>query len=291
MEKLPKEAIFVLREQIKLVQNPPAERWELYLSKDLPPLLHRKLVEVFEHFGGKKKSGTNSMILFPLKWPVEDYINTIVETGKVPDVEHPKHFNTPVVVADKMIDIAMPEAYLFDDEHFHILEPCAGRGGILDRLEYRGYRGLVTAVESDGDSCDVLRSSFDFGDKWLLYERNYMLWADTNPDDRPEYNAILLDPPFKTKGKPQWYVYWFLNCLHKLGNDGILVCIVPDTAFVSDHKDCKTFRAVMKINHGERTMLDFDDFQSSGSRAPSSIVWVRKNWSDATAWSEGKEKD
>lgn len=279
-EALTKEALYVLENQIELVQNPVEKRWELYLSADLPRPLYEELIKALKRIEGKWKGGSTRAVLFPINMPVEKQVLQMIDTKQMPPNNPNQFFGTPPLVANMMVDLSLGDDPGLDDPQTHILEPSAGRGAILDSLEEREFPGYVTAIELDPYNFSVLEASYDWDEEepWRLFHADFLNWSDNEPHPEPDYNRVIMNPPFKAAGRPHVYVYHILLALERLANHGHLVAVVPSGWSTNSHKHCRMLRNAFKANDGVEVQLGVDAFKESGTRVSACLIELRKNW-------------
>ena len=280
-ETLSKEALHVLKNQVDLVSNPTDNRWELYIRVALERPLYDEIIKALKRLEGKWKGGKIEAVIFPINLPVDKQLEQMRSTGKLPPNNPNQYFGTPMLVANTMVEMALGPAD-YDSSDTHILEPSAGRGGIIDALEAREYNGYLTAVEIEPYNYSILEASYEWDpDDWRLFHADFLLWCDREPI--APYNRVVMNPPFKAPGKPHAYVWHILKALDDIADNGHLISVVPDGLFTNSHKDCRMLRQVMKNNDSVRIELGVDAFKESGTRVSASIIEVRKSWTN-DAW-------
>lgn len=182
------------------------------------------------------------------------------------------YYPTPRKVMDKVVSVL--ERSGSKGQIFDVLEPSCGDGRIMDYLrdwsndQTEGWRRgdfRVTGIEKHAGRAQEAR---DKGHRVLT--ANFL---DTAPD--PRFDFIVMNPPFSGL---HWRNHFdharrFLKSKHSGENfgGGVLVCILPATAYYDGHLDDVL---IGRGFHDNWTDLPTASFSESGTNVPTGFIVV-----------------
>jgi predicted RNA methylase len=183
--------------------------------------LDRKLYEnvnvVLDAMGGKWDRKAKGHVF---SYDPSDVLASVVSTGEVPDKNPLAYFPSPQAVVDSMIDRV--RLYGFN-KVCTILEPSAGDGAIVAALHQRIPKSIgIVAIEIDPGRAQQIR------DRNLpnvqVVEADFLQWQ---PEGRGEFEAILMNPPFRTPDRALAYLDHIERALRMRSKEGILLSVTP----------------------------------------------------------------
>jgi hypothetical protein len=170
-------------------------------------------------------------------------------------------YATPEPVVEKMLDVLMPLMSL------KILEPSVGQGHIIEAIiewspawiehEYYGYE--INPINRGILNEKTLPVKL-LGDNFLETECS------------PEYDAVIMNPPFTVKGDREHYLTHIEHALGFRNTVGELISVVPDSFSFSNAKRVKEFKAKYNGQFSVYDVLNAGDFKSSGTNVKCQIL-------------------
>ena len=219
-------------------------------SGQLDRQMYTKVNKVLEAAGGKWDRKAKAHIFAS---DAEDRIDQIIVTG---EVDLPKDefefFPTPHNVADTMHNIAGVTTYM------HVLEPSAGRGALVHRLE----DVYVHCSEKMPANAKYLRE-----EGYRVEEADFMAVPA-----RQDFDRVLMNPPF-SKGQDVKHV---THALGFLKPGGRLVAIMGAGVTFRQDKRTTDFRELVQSMGGTIEPLPEGSFKSSGTMVNTVIVVIDK---------------
>jgi predicted RNA methylase len=230
--------------------------------------MYEAVAEVLKRCGAKWKGGKISAHVFEVD-TVHMYKAT-VETGIMPPKNPLAFFPTPKEVVIQMLGAAYPSR---GDK---VLEPSAGRGGIVDVLidEVPGLD--ITCVELDPVNAGILRSK-----GYHTHELDFLQF-----DTKDRYDAIYMNPPFSVKGDPHAYITHIEHAFKFLKQDGLLVAIAPNGFETNTQRRCQEFRDMIAANSGTWVALESGSFKGSGTMVNTVIVVMTREETENVSQTE-----
>lgn len=203
-------------------------------------------------------------------------------------------FETPVELADKIIEIAFK-----DVAHFpigEILEPSAGQGALVDAIFRKFSYADVTVCELMGTNSEILKTKYQDKIK-MISTPNFL---DVKREGR--YTYIVANPPF-TKNQDIDHVMHMYDCLEP---QGIMVSVMSTGWLRNNDKKARAFRTWLGLEEpksdqelwvrnlsvnggghyetfnvfGDKVVIETLDngaFKTSGTMVPVSIVSIDRN--------------
>ncbi len=154
---------------------------------------------------------------------------------------------------------------------FRVLEPSAGHGALIDEFVRQFHEkfpeapeGLlqVECVEIDPVNAGILRSK-----GYVVHEMDFLEFQN-----HELFDAIIMNPPFSLRGKPDCYIDHVNHALEMLAKDGELKSIVP-ASFAepnSPKKESLISRALQ--SYGEIVRGGFYDDPTAFSKSGANIT-------------------
>jgi predicted RNA methylase len=209
--------------------------------------LYLKLAKLLKEMGGVWKGGKVSAHLFDRD--PRDMVETTLLTGEICTSSEMGFFPTPVLVANKVVDIARP--YLRPNAR--VLEPSAGEGNLALHCPV----GVdLTLVEIDPRRTKTLREKFE--GTAFTHRVLEMDFLEMKPEEHAPFDVIIMNPPFG-KGQDVTHV---LHALKFLAEGGRLVSIMASGVTFREDRRYKEFRALL------------DDRGASVSHNPERSFWL-----------------
>jgi len=227
--------------------------------------LDRKTYEavnvVLDALGGKWDRKNKGHIC---SYDPSDALASVVSTGQVPDKNPLAYFPSTQVVVDSMID----RLILYGTNKVcTILEPSAGDGAIVAALRQRIPRSIgIVAVEIDPGRAQQIR------DRKLpdveVIEADFLQWQPA----RGGFEAILMNPPFRTPNLPLAYLDHIERALSMRAKEGILLAVTPiGWQYSGNRARLVQFREMVE-REGYTLELPEKAFSSSGTDVRSCVV-------------------
>jgi hypothetical protein len=213
--------------------------------------MYTQVNKVLEAAGGKWDRKAKAHVFAS---DAEDRIDQIIVSGEVdlPKDEY-EFFPTPHHVADTMHNIAGVTTYM------HVLEPSAGRGALVHRLE----DVYVHCIEKMPANAKYLRE-----EGYQVEEADFM-----NVTARQDFDRVLMNPPF-SKGQDVKHV---THALRFLKPGGRLVAIMGAGVTFRQDKRTTEFRDLVKGMGGTIEPLPEGSFKASGTMVNTVIVTIDKD--------------
>ena len=220
------------------------------LNGQLDRNIYTQVNKVLEAAGGKWDRKTKAHVF---QGDATDRMDQIIVTGSIdlPKDEF-EFFPTPAAVVDMMHDIAGIETYM------HILEPSAGRGALVNRLE----DVHVHCIEKMPANAMHLRD-----EGYQVEEADFM-----GVPQRPDFDRVLMNPPF-SKGQDVKHV---THAIGFLKPGGRLVAIMGAGVIFRQDKRTAEFRELVNCMGGVIDPLPEGSFKSSGTMVNTVIVTIDK---------------
>ena len=181
----------------------------------------------------------------------------LLSNGEVATPQEAGWFPTPPAIVTRILDAAGIEPR---DHRMTALEPSAGTGAISQRAAGYGY--LVDCIELDPMRADHLK----FG----CHARNVWIADFLQVPPRPEYDRVLMNPPFAGKAD----LAHVTHALKFLKPGGRLVAVMSaGTSFRSD-KRTAAFRELVEQAGGTIERLPEGAFEESGTGVHTVLVTI-----------------
>jgi predicted RNA methylase len=217
-------------------------------SGQLDRAMYTKVNKVLESAGGKWSRSAKAHVF---GYDAEQRMDEIIVSGEV-DVpkDEFEFFPTPAAIADRMHEVAQVETYM------HVLEPSAGRGALVHRLE----DVYVHCVEKMPANAKYLRE-----EGYQVEEADFM-----DVPQRKDFDRVLMNPPF-SKGQDVKHV---THAIGFLKPGGRLVAIMGAGVTFRQDKRTTEFRELVESMGGTIDVLPEGSFKSSGTMVSSVIVKI-----------------
>ncbi|UVO19567.1 SAM-dependent methyltransferase [Stutzerimonas stutzeri] len=214
--------------------------------------LYARLDKVLKAAGGKWNSKAKAHLF---DGEASDAIENIILTGEVTVPQDFGYFPTPPAVVGRLLELGRVR------EGMTALEPSAGRGAIAERLVAMGMQ--VDCVELLPDNAKHLHDAGCYGSVRI------MDFATVEP--RPEYDRVVMNPPFDKKRSDIHHVF---HALKFLKPDGLLVAVMPSGVLFRDDALTRDLRGVIDQRKGFIEELPEGAFKSSGTMVNTVIVVI-----------------
>lgn len=173
----------------------------------------KQVYDILCMIGGTSKLGFGSYSVMYFDYDPSYVIDEIIYSGEVPNSKSYQFYPTPENIADDVI------AYANVSENDSILEPSAGNGDIVDKLDHK-FRANLTLVELSKLRCDVLESK---GYK-NIKNCDFIDYTKQCISDNIKHDIVIMNPPFS---ESRWEIH--LDAAVSICNKRI-VCVVPSSA-------------------------------------------------------------
>lgn len=146
-----------------------------------------------------------------------------------------------------------------------VLEPSAGRGNI------------VRAVLGDAPGAQITCVEINPAHRACLEETGSVLYCpadflETSP--LPRFDRAVMNPPFRTPGRPQADIDHVDHAFRWLKPGGILVSVMSAGILFRENRKTLDFRARMEAMGGEFTLLPEGSFRESGTDVNTCVLLV-----------------
>jgi predicted RNA methylase len=191
--------------------------------------------------------------------PKEKLENAIL-TGKVTPPNKNGYFPTPKPIVQKLIVLAQLS------DGMTVLEPSAGKGAIADQLRVIGFEPYC---------CEILPENIK-----VLKEKGYQVFEDFLKWNKPEFDRIIMNPPFEMQAD----IMHVTHAFNLLREKGIVVSVMASGVVFRQDKKAVAFRKLIEENNGEIIKLPEDSFKESGTSVNTVIVVIPKNKPTLTSY-------
>ncbi len=216
----------------------------LRITTELDRPLYVAVNKVLVDAGGKWNSRASAHLFAP-DVDAGQVVERLLAEGAVLTDADAQFFPTPPAVADQLIALADLEPDM------DALEPSAGRGGIASRL----------APWVDGLDCIELHWKYAQAIEEGDYARNLWIGDFLAFDPRPEYQRIVMNPPF-TGGQDIQHVQ---HALRFLAPGGLLVSVMAGGIMFRDERPHNELRELVSRSGGDFERLPDEAFKQSGT--------------------------
>jgi len=228
---------------------------------ELDRKVYLNIKKSFEDNGGKWTKKENG---FVFKTDPTDILRELVSSGfSINKDKLDNFFKTPDSVIDDMIEFAD-----FNNNSGDILEPSAGEGHIVKRLNEKNGSGVfnkILAIEKSKERVDVIRQfHYDVIEADFLKTKREDI--ETNG-----IGVVIMNPPFNVEGDKNAYIKHIKHALSFLNSGGILVSVVPVSFLNCSDAESMDFRAMVEY-FGEFKFLRDDAFKESGTMVRTGLV-------------------
>lgn len=170
-------------------------------------------------------------------------------------------FDTPVVLAERMVKAARVEA------HDRVLEPSAGRGQIVRELLTK--TSMVTAIDIDEHNIQALRSlQGRIGPNMEVIQADFLAWGTVASESR--FEVVVMNPPF-TRGQD---IHHVMLAFHQVRVGGRLVAIMSEGPFFRGDRQSIAFRDWLETLRGTSECLPDATFRESGTSVATRLVII-----------------
>ncbi|GAA3251443.1 hypothetical protein [Nonomuraea helvata] len=180
---------------------------------------------------------------------VEEFMRQAIASAEFPSRYEQGWYPSPPPVVEKLLE----HAGISDQRPgLTVLEPSAGTGCIAGPAAARG--AVVDVVEIDARRVEVLHRQ---GFARRVVHGDFL--TDVHPLDYPEgFSRVVMNPPFNDA------VAHVEHALGFLGDDAVLVSVMPEYVLWRSDLTTKKFRWHVEGNEGEFVPLPRDAFTPSG---------------------------
>lgn len=219
--------------------------------------LYLELNSVLEALGGKWTKRREAHVFTDTTGAeLADRFYTVVETGTFERPQDYGYYPTPDWLVDKMIhaaDIAV---------NHRVLEPSAGRGAILLKIQKKVFNGAQLAI------CELLEEN-----RHVLTAMGFKVDAVDfmTFDVGPMLDRVVMNPPFQRSQAP----LHVKHAIRQLKPGGRLVSIMPTSIMQRQDRLHREVRAEL-MRHGTIHPLPDDAFRESGTMVRTVLVTYNK---------------
>jgi hypothetical protein len=189
----------------------------------------------------------------------------VMATGILPAKNPLAFWPTPEPVSE-----AMCEFVGYYGQPQHLLEPSAGDGAIVAVARRYWPDTPIVAVELDGPRAGKLNKRFADDPYLAIREGDFLSWeAD------PDFDAVLLNPPFAVAGAPLAYSAHIRHAWEFLRPGGRLAAIAPAGLTFRQDRATREFRAFVG-EHGSYAPLERHAFDEAGTAVATVLVTLER---------------
>lgn len=203
---------------LKLIRT--SSRWwkqyeQMYFTKhiDTDKQTIESLKDIMTLIGATYKTTMGDSITFSIDYDPSDVLSEILYTGMIPNSKSYQFYPSPDKIANDVIAYANPS---IGDS---ILEPSAGNGNLVDKLDVK-FRKKLTLVELSKIRCDVLTSK---GYENII-NCDFVEYVKSCKDLGLSHDIVIMNPPFS---ESRWQIH--LDAAISICNKRI-VCVLPSGA-------------------------------------------------------------
>ena len=217
--------------------------------------LYTRFNDVLEAIGGKWNRSAKAHI-FPDGVDVQDLLDFVIETGKIPDGNPFDHYCTPPEVAQELVNHIVNAAV---KPLKTFLEPSAGSGSLVKAILDGQASSHVTAYEID--------SRFKKDLEGLVSVYHEADFVQSCKHENNKFDAVAMNPPFRSKTDSNAWMEHVEKAMNSLSPGGTIGAILPNSfKFRSDRK-FESFRKMVNEKLKDVSIIDLPQcsFSSSGT--------------------------
>jgi predicted RNA methylase len=215
---------------------------------------YQDMNKVVAALGGKWKGGKVSAHVFPPGTNVASLIDMVMATGRYEDPKDSDFVETPVVLAEDLVERARVGS------GSRVLEPSAGLGRIA--LAARVAGADVTCIELSGSRCAKLREL-----KFNVTELDFMR---VEPAIFIPFDAVIANPPFSK----QQDIRHVRHMAKFVRPGGRIVSVMGAGVLFRTTNITKEFRTWVDSVDGEIEELPEGTFKAEGTMARAVVVTI-----------------
>lgn len=258
-----------------------------YFSSDsLSDAEYDRLKPIMEHLGGHWREKVKSFVFAKDVSKELDYylMNGVSVSEQYKWQEETQFYPTPVTVAQRVV-------YLAEIQNGNtVLEPSAGRGGLIDCITTTCD---IFCVEPMRENFDILKSK-----GYQVVQETFESFLD-KMDDKKEYpekfDRVVMNPPFSNQfgvhNYPKKYNRVVMNppfseqrdikhvrmAYKLLKPGGILVAIMSENALYYKTNETRNFKEFLKRHQHYIEAVPYGSFEESGTTIETIILKLVKN--------------
>ncbi|GAA3722068.1 methyltransferase [Nonomuraea antimicrobica] len=251
--KIPDDVLAVLADPRVVIVG---DRVQIPFELDRPLYEH---VDRILRMAGARWDGRKKVRAHVFDHQTEEFMLQVIASAEFPSRYEQGWYPSPPAVVEQVLE----HAGISDRRPgLTVLEPSAGTGCIAGPAAARG--AVVDVVEIDARRIEVLRRH-DFARRVIHGD----FLADVHPLDYPEgFSRVVMNPPFDSA------IAHVKHALGFLGDDAVLVAVMPEYVLWRSDLVTKKFRWHVKANDGEFVSLPRDAFTPSGVTVHSVLAIV-----------------
>lgn len=166
-------------------------------------------------------------------------------------------FETPPELVRKML------LMLTIEEDNSVLEPSAGKGAIIDCIEWLPCGALLFALDINPEFCDILvKKGFGLVEQGDFLKHGWEIMFD----------RIIMNPPFMFQSD----ITHIVHAYNLLEPGGILVSVVSESPFFRENKRSVAFRKFLEEVDAEVIINPEETFKASGTMARTRLIKIVK---------------
>lgn len=231
----------------------------VYIDQQLDRETYVRLNKVLDALGGKWNRKARGHIF---EGDAATKIAESLEAGEAVDVKKTfEYFETPIEIANQMLDRAAITGEPATNTDFYVLEPSAGQGAIADVVRAYVPSMNIHVVEIQQEHQQTLKEK-----GYRLVGKNFLKLKK-----KRLYDRVLMNPPFSK----QQDIDHVLHAWKFLEPGGRLVSIMSAGTQFRDNKKAKKFRELVD-EHGYLEPLPPGSFGESGTEVNTVMVVLDK---------------
>ncbi len=242
------------------IAGPEARPVLMLPSGQMARPLYVAVDKVLKALGGKWNRGAGGHVFDkPLDGPLAEALRA----GAAVDLKRTfEQFYTPHEVVLQLCDLAG------DIEGTDVLEPSAGRGGILFELIGRG--AFPTAVEISAELALQLESETE--GRVPIYCADFLKWVPRSPECPRDFDRVIMNPPFG-RGQDMAHVRRAYDLLRP---GGLVVSVMSPHWTFAGERAAVNFRNFVHSHDYAWRQLPEGTFKASGTGVATGILTIWK---------------
>ncbi|MEU9887974.1 hypothetical protein [Sphaerisporangium sp. NPDC051011] len=233
------------------------ERDRIYIPFELDNRLYERVNRTLREAGGRW-DGRRAVRAHVFPRDIESFMADAIAAGEFPSRYDTGWYPTPPAVVEQVLTLAgISEKYPGKTT----LEPSAGIGSIAGPAVARG--AVVDVVELDEHRASVLDGH---GVYRRVVQGDFLSIAPLSYGEG--FARVVMNPPFSDA------LSHVSHALAFLGDDGVLVSVLPEWVNWMSSRACVEFRALLKKHDGEIIPLPQSSFRDAGTNVNTVLAVV-----------------
>lgn len=233
----------------------------VHITAQLDRKLYLAVNKVLDRIGGtwNRKAKAHVFDVDPT-----ERLEVVINSGVLDPKIKTGYFPTPVVIVDRMIELAD-----IDKKHL-ILEPSAGQGHIADKIcsTLKLHTHEIMVCETLLENIHILRKK-----EYVVEELEFLAMAIECHENKLEFDRVVMNPPFERQAD----IDHVTAAYGLLALGGILVTIMSAGVLFRENKKTVEFRDnIMEQNVTYLDRLPAGAFKESGTMVNTILLRLEK---------------